>query len=184
MMTKYEAQRRALEKQGQAPGQKTPPDPARNAPPPAWRPKIRGSLLDALQRMAEQSGRDPNDLLDELLVTATSNDPAPDLSKNDEQDGASASDDGEAKRLTENEESDDAPASKMKGSAPNPLRRWAQGVSVNGEEPGIARPEEGGGRREGTSAQEVPRGQGQASAPWMIEARWTSLPSRRRARSH
>ncbi|MCW5832350.1 MAG: hypothetical protein KIS78_07930 [Labilithrix sp.] len=42
-----------------------------------FRAKIRGSLLDALERMSAQAQRDPNELLDELLTTATDATPPP-----------------------------------------------------------------------------------------------------------
>lgn len=93
MLPKYQAQRRALMKQGEPPADprlQRRPAPPPNAPAPAFRPQIRGSLLDALQRMAEQSGRDPNELLDELISTATSNDSPPSMEGEEDQDDANA----------------------------------------------------------------------------------------------
>lgn len=44
-----------------------------------FKPKIRGSLLDALERMAVAAERDPNEMLEELLSTATASEAPPEL---------------------------------------------------------------------------------------------------------
>jgi hypothetical protein len=115
-----------------------------------FRPKIRGSLLDALEQMAAQAGRDANEILEELLVQATSNDPPPVPSptsragepaaarraRHDAINAAAGREDGtpessmaalkkrEANDRAEGD-GDDAPPEKMKGGKPNPLRLWA-----------------------------------------------------------